>query len=179
MIIKYIRTIIVSYACRVCTMWKILKDLTCFSLLSFLKRIAKKVLGSFKRRSKSMINTTDSSESIFKENQNLLRKLSCPTISTNHPTQDLTNVDKDEDINTQEVKSISKSKKKRNRRRRKQNIQTPKEEDGNKELSSKVKSSISTALTIGLIGAKAASFFFAIKSLMVEENTEDIDDIDV
>ena len=160
-------------------MWKILKDLTCFSLLSFLKRIAKKVLGSFKRRSKSMINTTDSSESIFKENQNLLRKLSCPTISTNHSTQDLTNVDKDEDINTQEVKSISKSKKKRNRRRRKQNIQTPKEEDGNKELSSKVKSSISTALTIGLIGAKAASFFFAIKSLMVEENTEDIDDIDV
>lgn len=126
-----------------------------------------------------MINTTDSSESIFKENQNLLRKLSCPTISTNHSTQDLTNVDKDEDINTQEVKSISKSKKKRNRRRRKQNIQTPKEEDGNKELSSKVKSSISTALTIGLIGAKAASFFFAIKSLMVEENTEDIDDIDV
>ena len=164
-------------------MWKILKDLTCFSLLSFLKRIAKKVLGSFKRRSKSMINTTDSSESIFKENQNLLRKLSCPTISTNHPTQDLTNVDKDEDINTQEVKSISKSKKKRNRRRRKQNIKTitstPKEDDGNKELSSKVKSSISTALTIGLIGAKAASFFFAIKSLMVEENTEDIDDIDV
>jgi hypothetical protein len=160
-------------------MWKILKDLTCFSLLSFLKRIAKKVLGSFKRRSKSMINTTDSSESIFKENQNLLRKLSCPTISTNRSTQDLTNVDKDEDINTQEVKSISKSKKKRNRRRRKQNIQTPKEEDGNKELSSKVKSSISTALTIGLIGAKAASFFFAIKSLMVEENTEDIDDIDV
>ena len=160
-------------------MWKILKDLTCFSLLSFLKRIAKKVLGSFKRRSKSMINTTDSSESIFKENQKLLRKLSCPTISTNHSTQDLTNVDKDEDINTQEVKSISKSKKKRNRRRRKQNIQTPKEEDGNKELSSKVKSSISTALTIGLIGAKAASFFFAIKSLMVEENTEDIDDIDV
>lgn len=126
-----------------------------------------------------MINTTDSSESIFKENQNLLRKLSCPTISTNRSTQDLTNVDKDEDINTQEVKSISKSKKKRNRRRRKQNIQTPKEEDGNKELSSKVKSSISTALTIGLIGAKAASFFFAIKSLMVEENTEDIDDIDV
>ena len=126
-----------------------------------------------------MINTTDSSESIFKENQKLLRKLSCPTISTNHSTQDLTNVDKDEDINTQEVKSISKSKKKRNRRRRKQNIQTPKEEDGNKELSSKVKSSISTALTIGLIGAKAASFFFAIKSLMVEENTEDIDDIDV
>ena len=160
-------------------MWKILKDLTCFSLLSFLKRIAKKVLGSFKRRSKSMINTTDSSESIFKENQKLMRKLSCPTISTNHSTQDLTNVDKDEDINTQEVKSISKSKKKRNRRRRKQNIQTPKEEDGNKELSSKVKSSISTALTIGLIGAKAASFFFAIKSLMVEENTEDIDDIDV
>ena len=164
MFIKYIRIIIVSYACRVCTMWKILKDLTCFSLLSFLKRIAKKVLGSFKRRSKSMINTTDSSEILFKENQKLMRKLSCPTISTNQSTQDLTNVDKDEDINTQEVQSISKSKKKRNRRRKnrnKQNIKTitssPKEEDGNKELSSKVKSSISTALTIGLIGAKAAS----------------------
>lgn len=164
-------------------MWKIFKDLSCFSLLSFLKRIAKKVLGSFKRRTKSMINTTVSSESLFKENQKLTRNLSCPEISANQTTQDLSNVD--EDINTQEVKSISKSKKKRNRKRKNRNKQnmktitsTPKEEDENKELSSKVKSSISTALTIGLIGAKAASFFFAIKSLMSEENTEDID-IDV
>lgn len=159
-------------------MWNIFKDLSCFSLLSFLKRIAKKVLKPFKRRTKSMINTTDSTETLFKENPKILRKVaSSPAISSN--------ADEDVDINNLKKNLISKSKKKRNRKRKndkKQSMKTitssSKEADENKESSSKVKSTISSALTIGLIGAKAASLFFAIKSFMGEENTENID-IDV
>ena len=159
-------------------MWKIIKDLSC-TLSSFLKRIAKKVLTPWKRRTKSMINTMGSSERLIKEDPKTLRRVfSCPTISPDQATQIETNAYGD-DIN-QGVKSISKKKKNKNRQKKRKNGKAqkscttePKEEE--EDTSSKIKRNISNALTIGLIGAKAASFFFAIKSFIGEENIEEID----
>ena len=161
-------------------MWKIIKDLSC-TLSSFLKRIAKKVLTPWKRRTKSMINTMGSSERLIKEDPKTLRRVfSCPTISPDQATQIETNAYGD-DIN-QGVKSISKKKKNKNKNRQKKRkngkvqkscTTEPKEEE--EDTSSKIKRNISNALTIGLIGAKAASFFFAIKSFIGEENIEEID----
>ena len=159
-------------------MWKIIKDLSC-TLSSFLKRIAKKVLTPWKRRTKSMINTMGSSERLIKEDPKTLRRVfSCPTISPDQATQIETNAYGD-DIN-QGVKSISKKKKNKNRQKKRKNGKVqkscttePKEEE--EDTSSKIKRNISNALTIGLIGAKAASFFFAIKSFIGEENIEEID----
>ena len=120
-----------------------------------------------------------SSERLIKEDPKTLRRVfSCPTISPDQATQIETNAYGD-DIN-QGVKSISKKKKNKNRQKKRKNGKAqkscatePKEEE--EDTSSKIKRNISNALTIGLIGAKAASFFFAIKSFIGEENIEEID----
>ena len=121
-----------------------------------------------------------SSERLIKEDPKTLRRVfSCPTISPDQATQIETNAYGD-DIN-QGVKSISKKKKNKNRQKKRKNGKAqkscttePKEEE-EEDTSSKIKRNISNALTIGLIGAKAASFFFAIKSFIGEENIEEID----
>ena len=116
-----------------------------------------------------------SSERLIKEDPKALRRVfSCPTISP----EETSNGD---NIN-QEAKSISKKKKNKNKNKNKKRkngkmqksfaSETKEEEE---ETSSKIKRNISNALTTGLIVAKTASFFFAIKSFIGEENSEDID----
>jgi len=164
-------------------MWGIIKDLS-YSLSSFFKRIAKKVLNPWKRRTKSMINTMGSSERLIKEDPKALRRVfSCPTISPEETSKIVTYANGD-NIN-QEAKSISKKKKNKNKNKNKnkkrkngkmqKSFASETKEEEEEETSSKMKRNISNALTTGLIVAKTASFFFAIKSFIGEENSEDID----
>ena len=124
-----------------------------------------------------------SSERLIKEDPKALRRVfSCPTISPEETSKIVTYANGD-NIN-QEAKSISKKKKNKNKNKNKNKkrkngkmqksfaSETKEEEE---ETSSKMKRNISNALTTGLIVAKTASFFFAIKSFIGEENSEDID----
>jgi hypothetical protein len=175
-------------------MWGIFKNLSC--LVSILKRIAQKLKSSFKRRTKSMIATRDMTGSHLKENSIvsgeqlesresphsdmiLRRGISCPTITTQQTAQIL----KNGNIILQQENSLANpiipKETTQNGKKHQKNFRTTasaqKEEEADTERASNARKTMSNALTIGLIGAKVASFFFAVQSFIGEENTEDVD----
>lgn len=169
-------------------MWGIFKNLSC--LVSILKRIAQKLKSSFKRRTKSMIGSHSKENSFVSGEQIesresphsdmiLRRGISCPSITTQQTSQIL----KNGDIIFQQENSLANpiipKEITRNGKKHQKNFRVTasvqKEEEAVTERPSNVRKTMSNALTIGLIGAKVASFFFAVQSFIVEENTEDVE----
>ena len=168
-------------------MWGIFKNLSC--LVSILKRIAQKLKSSFKRRTKSMIESHSKENSIVSEEQLeprenshsdmiLRRGISCPSITTQQTTQIL----KNGDIIHQQENSIENpiihKETTRNGKKHQKNFcvtASAQKAEADTERISNTRKTMSNALTIGLIGAKVASFFFAVQSFFGEENTEDVE----
>ena len=109
----------------------------------------------------------------------LRRGISCPTIGTQETAQIL----KNGNIILQQENSLANpiipKETMRNGKMHQKNFRTTasaqKVEEADTERGSNARKKMSNALTIGLIGAKVVSFFFAVQSFIGEEENVDID----